>query len=417
MGLSSAIKRLLSIKYAATAWVAGAWSPPANEGRTSVVVWDYLTQYMKIPQDRPWRVDVLFQVWFWRAIERVLCNPAEACEAWIVVCDDRAFCTAAKYREQAGRVDARCKGDAKKGLGAPEPYEDADGWLADLDEVDLRRLKATDKRGTALWEAFIDKLCDAMRHAPAGRCVIFDFNRERGALRIESGGEATWIAGHAIGEADPGSLWWVAHYAPARRTVDYHLVSVDSDMLALYTLHHDRCVARGQRVYWHESVKPLTHMVDLGAMCEQLRVTTGLRAMGMIGAWMIVCGTDFFDRTRVAHGITEEPLLEAFVASERYAILFATPDAFLRAVLKRAWFTKLSRAVDVPERFRRHVVPHSFDEMRGMSAHVPSEAVLRVECARFAWNLDYWTRADTGRQPVFQEAQAIEPAAAAEQTE
>ncbi|MDO9174291.1 MAG: hypothetical protein Q7V62_05755, partial [Actinomycetota bacterium] len=413
MGLDSDATAALRTKYASQAWLHASFTAPtasagdtltvaaASAKRGVVVIGDYLTRFMTIPRDVEWTLARLFRFFFDR-IAQVLFDTSNTVEAYIVVCDDRKYATSAKRRTQAKRTETSRKSDAKKGIAPPEPYTDA----PDAHSIDLRRLGKWDKRGTWLWEAFVPLAAQAMKDkCPAGRVLFLDFDRDTGPVRINHEGAVTSMGKplHMIGEADPACLWWVAHWAPKRRDLDYHIESNDSDIFAIYLLHHDACVRRCQRVCQHTDIKAGV-MVDLSRMAEQLRVTTQLPNLALVAAWLVACGTDFVDRTRVAYGITAEPLLVAFRSQARYVNCFGTAEEMLRAVLRDAWFVQLSTSMQVPERFRKELpAPLSFDELRKRSKRVPSEDVLDEECARFAWNLDYWANVHTGEEPCIDE--------------
>lgn len=392
MGLSAGLRACIRDKYACAAYVNSALAA-SGPGRKLVIYQDHLTEFCKIDKKETHTRDELFQR-FWQTIGPKLFNRNSPVEALVVGCDDRKFVPTWKARTQAERKEGVQRAEAKAGVEPPKPYTEQDPL--DDGAVDLKRLAKTDRRGTWLWNSYMPRIRQCMRDGcPEGRRLILDWDREMGAMVVDSQGEVSWLEQHhMLGEADPAAMWWVANYAPERKDIDFHVVSNDSDVLAVYTLAHDVCGEHDRRVFMHHDDKAGV-MIDLGVMVQQLRRTTRIHSCGVLGAWMVSCGTDFFDRTRVAWRITEETLLEAW----RDVSTDGTLRQVLDEVLRLAWSAKRACVVQVPERFRKLASVLTHDELRFEFPHFPAPSVCDAEFARFEFNLQYWAQAHTGLQP------------------
>jgi hypothetical protein len=308
MGIDLQFKRDLRAVIAPAAFQpASSWR---RGERPYVAVLDYLTKYKALPRDKPYSLLELF-AWFWGMIMPHLLPASSACQAFVVVADDKSNVTRHKGLTQRARVATSLASDERKGLEPARAYP-ADAVLVaggvdtgeGVEKIDLRRLGLS--RHLSLLDAFFPLIFTAMRAVRPERNLILDYQKD--GVWVFDGSSSLPVrfvcepdVMHNLGEADPALIWW-AHFFRLS-PYDVHLLTCDTDIIPLWCLYPHTLTHQG--VFWHPDNE---EMVDLARMAQCANDRYGIERFALA---CMVAGTDLMHKKHYANGYGVTAILAA----------------------------------------------------------------------------------------------------------
>lgn len=449
-GDSSITKKLLPRLVPVDLKVPSAFDP----SRIPVCFQDYLIAHKRLDPTVETTLGAVFDTFF-DAVRRVLLNEDSPVEIFIMGCDDRSNVTKYKKRTQAIRQATTATVFAET-----KPYTPNDplNLVARSDAVELRRLKITDPSDKCLWRAFIPLIQAEMSAFVPGagkeRTFIFDFDETLGSLVFQTDSPKIGIIPKgAIGEADPSFIWWMHNLPQAKddRGYDFHCISSDGDIIAIYAFYHAKAMLRGQRAFLHrnglsygkEQIYGDHYNVVQSDMIDLTRTMQIIEKNHMPAPWFgvffIFMGDDFVERQKFAPrfgvdaifdvfctAITiirmwdelkhdEAKLASAFVVhQERFVLTLksckppcpthGTTEDLIKWLLRITYLGSSSTVVQVPPKDRKPIPMASFVATmlavaKKRKATQPSETEIAEEIKRIEFNILYWGHAPTAYRP------------------
>jgi hypothetical protein len=390
-----------------------------NCNKVGVIV-DYLCYYQGIDKERPCvtAIDLFWHFWH-KIMEYVRCGTVVDVVVMCVDCKEGV--PKMKAKEQSKRVERTVKYYESKGEPEEkiEPYPDDCEFDTETgkikcpgeeedDYIDMRRLALNKNVRAKLWPFFHRLIEERMRSTKVEFVFFFDYDAS-GPWMFKH----TYLDGiqslhrpdlaHSLGEADPALMWWTKLLQTPDR--DIYLLSIDSDLIALYLMYRSRHPQGVSRVWWHSDNDTV---FEFSAIYGRFKAKFAMDPILFVFVCVLL-GTDFVEKKWTTNYLNEDKVLKAlgkwkldiYAAIKEHGWAYVVED-FLRVLYHSEYVAQT--VVKVPLRFEKPMPLSTADDLRVLfpprannkGVSYPSVEMIQQTADLVAFNMLYWHHASDG---------------------